>query len=258
MTTLTGMSTLPTASVFGVRFHVITVCDLIGFAVKACSGSEVCIIGNVNVRALNLAYEVPWFKDFINRSQLVFCDGIGVVLGARLLGQNVAAQNRMTCPDYLEALAERCAEEGRTLFLLAGRLGIAEKAAKMLLDKHPNLTIGHHHGYFEKQGPQNETVLGILEKFKPDILYVGFGMPIQEKWILDNYDRLHSKVIMPLGACLDFYTGELYRGPRWMTDYGLEWLGRLFTESPKRVWGRYIIGNPLFLVRVIREKFIGR
>jgi N-acetylglucosaminyldiphosphoundecaprenol N-acetyl-beta-D-mannosaminyltransferase len=84
-------------------------------------------------------------------------------------------------------------------------------------------------------------------------LYVGFGMPLQEDWILRNIDQIDAKVFLPLGACLDFYTGNVYRGPRWMTNYGLEWLTRLVTE-PGRLWERYVIGNPLFFYRVLQER----
>lgn len=250
--------TARSATIFGVRIHVITVCDLINYVMTSAAGTRPVLIEYANVRALNMAYRQPWLKEFLNQADLVFCDGVGVIIGARMLGHVIGLNHRMTCPDYIETLAGRCASEGRSLFLLAARPGIAEKAAVMLAAKFPALKVGQYHGYFDKSGPENEKVLELLDTFRPDVLYVGFGMPIQEKWIIDNRDRLHSKVIMPLGACLDFYTGESYRGPRWLTDIGLEWLGRLLTESPKRVWGRYIIGNPLFLLRVFKEKLIDR
>jgi N-acetylglucosaminyldiphosphoundecaprenol N-acetyl-beta-D-mannosaminyltransferase len=82
---------------------------------------------------------------------------------------------------------------------------------------------------------------------------VGFGMPLQERWILDNINRIEARVFLPLGACLDFYTGNVYRGPRWMTDRGLEWLTRLFTE-PQRLWERYVVGNPLFFYRLLKQR----
>ena len=88
-----------------------------------------------------------------------------------------------------------------------------------------------------------------VKEFKPDILYVGFGMPLQEQWINHNIQKIEAKVFLPLGACLDFYTGSVYRGPSFMTNAGFEWLSRLITE-PKRLWKRYLIGNLEFLYRV--------
>ena len=80
------------------------------------------------------------------------------------------------------------------------------------------------------------------------------GVPAQEFWIEDHFGALDTRIILPLGACLDFYTGQVKRAPRWMTDHGLEWLGRLIIE-PGRLWKRYILGNPLFLYRVLLQKF---
>ena len=116
--------------------------------------------------------------------------------------------------------------------------------------------IGTHHGYFNKTPghPQNEAVIKSINAAKPDILLIGFGMPIQEKWIMENYDRLDVKVFMPVGAAFDYVSGNVRRAPRWMTDHGLEWLGRLIIE-PRRLWKRYIIGIPLFFYRVLLQKF---
>jgi N-acetylglucosaminyldiphosphoundecaprenol N-acetyl-beta-D-mannosaminyltransferase len=242
------------ATIFGVKIHIISVGELIDFIMESAGKDGQTVIENVNVRALNIAYEISWFKDFINQSNLVFCDGVGVILGARLSGYKISMKHRMTCADFLDTLANECAEENRSLFLLAGCPGVAEKAAYMLSLRHPSLKVGYHHGYFRKDGEENENVLDELEKFHPDLLFIGFGMPLQERWISDNLDRLHSRVILPLGACLDIYTGKLFRGPKWMTDNGMEWLGRLFTESPKRVWARYLIGIPLFFYRILKDK----
>jgi N-acetylglucosaminyldiphosphoundecaprenol N-acetyl-beta-D-mannosaminyltransferase len=141
------------------------------------------------------------------------------------------------------------------LFLLAGEPGIVEKAIKKMQVIAPNLSVSGHHGYFNKNNDENESVIAEINKFKPDVLYIGFGMPLQERWILDNFDKIEARVFLPLGACLDFYTDSVYRGPRWLTDNGLEWLTRLVTE-PTRLWERYIIGNPLFFYRILKQKIV--
>jgi N-acetylglucosaminyldiphosphoundecaprenol N-acetyl-beta-D-mannosaminyltransferase len=160
----------------------------------------------------------------------------------------------MTCPDYIEDFAKACERENVSLFLLAGEPGTVDKAIAKLKVVAPNLKVKGHHGYFNKSGKENEFVIQEINKFKPDILYIGFGMPLQERWILNNAEQIDTKVFLPLGACLDFYTGNVNRGPRWMTNSGLEWLTRLVTQ-PQRLWHRYVVGNPLFFYRVLQERF---
>ena len=150
-------------------------------------------------------------------------------------------------------LALACERENVSLFLLAGQPGTVDKAIAKLIAIAPNLKVKGHHGYFEKSGEENEYVIKQINEFKPDVLYIGFGMPLQERWILNNSDRVETKVFLPLGACLDFYTETVYRGPRWMTSCGLEWLSRLITE-PQRLWQRYVIGNPLFFYRILQQQ----
>ncbi|WP_309728813.1 WecB/TagA/CpsF family glycosyltransferase [Chamaesiphon sp. OTE_75_metabat_556] len=239
--------------VLNTRFHKLTVQDLINYIVEAGKLDKKTIVAHVNVRGINFAYQLPWYCNFINNADLVFCDGIGVILGAKILGYEIGSMHRMTCPDYIENLALACEQHNCSLFLLAGSPGITDKAIKKLQAIAPNLSIEGHHGYFDKNGSGNDSVIEKINRFKPDILYIGFGMPLQERWILDNLDKIEARVFLPLGACLDFYTDSVYRGPQWLTDNGFEWLTRLITE-PTRLWERYVVGNPLFLYRVFKQR----
>ncbi|MBD2459684.1 WecB/TagA/CpsF family glycosyltransferase [Oscillatoria sp. FACHB-1407] len=244
------MKTFDEVVVLRTRFHKLTVQDLIQYIVDAAKVDRQTVIGHVNVRGMNFAYELPWYRDFINRADLVFCDGFGVLLGAKACGHCLESKHRMTCPDYIEDLARACEQEQVSLFLLAGRPGVVDKAIAKLEMITPNLRVAGHHGYFDKTGQENDQVIEQINRFRPDVLYVGFGMPMQEQWIRDNQSRIQARVFLPLGACLDFYTGTLYRGPKWMTDAGLEWLSRLLTE-PLRLWDRYLVGNTVFFYRVL-------
>lgn len=202
---------------------------------------------------MNFAFEMPWHQDFLNKADLVFCDGFGVLLGARLSGYSVKSVQRMTCPDYIEDLVLACQKQNISLFLLAGKPGVVDKAITKFLAIAPELQIQGHHGYCDRNGEENDSITQQINKFKPDVLYIGFGMPLQERWIVDNLDRIEARVFLPLGAYLDFYTNSVYRGPRWMTDNGFEWLARLGTE-PQRLWERYTLGNLLFFYRVVRQR----
>lgn len=113
----------------------------------------------------------------------------------------------------------------------------------------PRLALDGHHGYFQKSGPENEAVIGTINRRRPDILYVGMGSPAQEAWIAANMDRLEARVFLPMGAGLDYYSGVRRRGSRWLTGNGAEWLCRLVQE-PRRLWKRYLLGNPIFFARI--------
>jgi N-acetylglucosaminyldiphosphoundecaprenol N-acetyl-beta-D-mannosaminyltransferase len=245
----------PEINILNTKFHKLTVHDLIEYIINAANIDKKTVIAHTNVRGMNFAYQLPWYRNFINNADLVFSDGVGTILGAKMLGYEMDSIHRMTCPDYIENLVLACERQNVSLFLLAGAPGIIDKAIEKMKVIAPNLTVAGHHGYFNKSGDENETVIAEINKFKPDVLYIGFGMPLQERWILDNLDKIEARVFLPLGACLDFYTDSVYRGPRWLTDNGLEWLTRLVTE-PTRLWERYIIGNPLFFYRVFKQKIV--
>ena len=136
---------------------------------------------------------------------------------------------------------------------------MAEKAAVQLRARFPQLRIqGAYHGYFDKSPghPENKATLEAIRAAQPDILLVGFGMPAQEKWLQENWERLDVSVAITVGALFEYISGELARGPRWMTENYLEWLARLII-SPRRYAKRYLRDNPLFLVRILKQRFFG-
>ena len=118
------------------------------------------------------------------------------------------------------------------------------------------MIAGTSHGYFNKEAysAENQAVIESINKSRPNILIVGFGMPMQEKWLNENWQSIDSNIALTGGAVFDYISGELKRGPKWMTEHGLEWLARMLIE-PKRLWKRYFIGNPKFLFHVILQRF---
>jgi N-acetylglucosaminyldiphosphoundecaprenol N-acetyl-beta-D-mannosaminyltransferase len=210
------------------------------------------IVSYVNIHTLNLAYELKWYKDFLNQADLVYCDGFGVILGAILAARNIKLEHRQTCPDWIEALAAACEEKELSIFYLASDCHVLQASLEKLRQRFPRLKIAGHHGYFSKYGYENEQVIGRINQFKPDILGVGFGMPTQEAWIKANKGKIEANVFISIGGCLDYYSDSVFRGPRFFTDHGFEWLVRLIV-NPRRLWRRYIIGNPLFFFRLLKE-----
>ncbi|MFC2171024.1 WecB/TagA/CpsF family glycosyltransferase [Acidobacteriota bacterium] len=212
------------------------------------------LVLNVNVNALNLSCENPWMRHFLNQGDIVFCDGFGVILGSRILGRSIP--QRITYADWLWEFSEFAQAKEMTFFFLGGRPGVAEKAADKLKERFPRLQIdGIHHGYFDKAPgcQENEAVIRRINKISPNVLLVAFGMPLQERWLMENWPNLDAGIALTGGAVFDYISGDLRRAPRWMTEYGLEWLGRLMIE-PSRLWRRYLLGNPLFLWRIFKQR----
>ena len=242
-------------TIFGVGIDKLTSGHLLQLITTVDPNRQI-VIANVNVHGLNIAYTNEAYRQFLKKADAVFNDGFGVAWGAKILGYSMESQYRSTCADWIECLASLCQQKNLGIFLLAGEPGVASEASEKLKAKFPDLRIGSHHGFFQHSGPENENIIKTINEFAPEILYVGLGMPLQEFWIDNNRALLNAKVILPLGACLDIYTGRKSRAPKWMTEHGLEWLGRLWFE-PRRVWKRYLIGNPLFLIRALWERIGG-
>ncbi len=213
------------------------------------------IVLNVNAHCLNLCHEDKGLREFFAAADVVFCDGAGVRLAARMLGARLP--QRITYADWLPRLASLAEERGFSLFFLGARPGVAGEAARRLHRSHPDLTIaGVRHGFFDHRvgSPENEEVVARINAARPDVLLLGLGMPLQERWLMENGRRLDFGVALTGGAVFDYASGRLRRGPRLLTDNGFEWLARLLVE-PRRLWRRYLLGNPLFLARVLAQRW---
>jgi len=118
--------------------------------------------------------------------------------------------------------------------------------------------VGTAQGFFNKSpgNPESEAVLEQINQARPNILLVGFGMPVQEQWLKDNWGCIQANVAMTCGALFEYVAGDLKRGPAWMTDHYLEWLARLLI-SPRRYTRRYVRDNPLFLYHIFKQRFSG-
>ena len=209
------------------------------------------IIPNVNIHGINLANKFMWLKEFRNSKRIVFCDGQGVILGARMLGKSIP--ERIPVTEWLWNLSSYCAKNKFSIFFIGSKQDIVERAAERLSNRYPELMIkGVYHGFFDKDGIENEQVISIINQTKPDILVVAFGMPLQEKWLKDNWKRIDAKVFLIGGACFDYVSGYLKRGPKILNDNGLEWFCRLLIE-PRRLWKRYLIGNSIFFFNILKE-----
>lgn len=244
---------IPVFTIFDVNLFFLDKSQILEIIQRSLCSSQKAVINNANIHALNLSFNNIEFKQVLNKSQLVFCDGYGLVLAARLAGVK-GALTRSTPPDFIEDICHWCEENSRSLFFLGGIPGVALKATELLQLKYPKLKIYSHHGYFDKQknSEGNRVVINEINKIKPDLLLVGFGMPEQELWIEENKQILDVKIFMSVGGAFDYISGYKLRAPQFLSNNCLEWLWRLVLE-PRRLWRRYILGIPLFFYRFFRD-----
>jgi N-acetylglucosaminyldiphosphoundecaprenol N-acetyl-beta-D-mannosaminyltransferase len=200
----------------------------------------------VNAHVVNQAQVTPGLAEALRRADLVYCDGYGVRLAARV-------PHRMTGADWIWELARLCELAGHPLYLLGSEPPVARKAATRLRRSYPQLdVVGAHHGFFDLDSPHNERVIEHINAHRPRVVLVGMGTPKQELWVDRYADRLGGAVVWTVGALFDIVSGRTPRAPRWLADNGLEWIFRLAIE-PQRMWRRYLLGNPAFLKRVLDE-----
>lgn len=240
--------------ILGVGVTPLTQWEYIEAIIEAAKEKHRIVISYANIHAVNLANAIPWFRELLNRSDIVFCDGVGLLLGVRILGSRLP--ERFTIPDWMPVLAERCCMEGLSIYFLGAQPGVAAEAAAALGRKYSGLRVaGADHGHFDHTpgSVESEAVLERVNASGADILLIAFGQPIQEQWLWQHHQRLNPTVLIPVGATFDYLAGTVRRGPRWMTDNGLEWLARLVFE-PRRLWRRYVYGNPLFFLRVLQQR----
>ena len=208
----------------------------------------------VNAHCLNVAGGRADYREALRDAAAVYGDGVGVRLAGWLLGRPV--RDNVNGTDLLPRLCEEAARRGLSLFLLGAQPGVAEEMARRLRERWPTLRIaGTRHGYFTPT--EEPALLDEIAASGAHLLLVALGVPAQELWLTRTRARLKAGAALGVGGLFDFYSGRVARAPRWMRRAGLEWFWRLLQE-PRRLARRYLVGNPLFLLRVLGQRVRGR
>jgi N-acetylglucosaminyldiphosphoundecaprenol N-acetyl-beta-D-mannosaminyltransferase len=237
--------------ILGVGVDPLSASDLMPTIERMIANGAQNTIAYANVHVLNQAQNDRRLQDFLNAADLVYCDGNGVRLGARVLGQTLPS--RMTGADWIWDLAATA--EGRwRCYWIGGEPGVTAAAAEALQAQYPRLHIQTDHGFHRRDGPANAACIQKINQFDPHIVLVGMGTPEQEHWVLERRDQLRAPVVWCLGATADFVAGRVSRGPKWLTQHA-EWLSRLVAQ-PGHLWRRYLVGNSVFMVRVLRSRWM--
>ncbi|PCJ21099.1 MAG: hypothetical protein COB02_00495 [Candidatus Cloacimonadota bacterium] len=202
---------------------------------------------NVNIHAMNLLHKDKDFFELMKSSDCVFCDGEGVRIAANFKGANIPY--KITYADWMNQFLPYCEQKKHRLFFLGSDADTLKLSVNKVKQDYSKLNLVGSLDGFQSYEKIKKT---LLEK-KPEIIIVGMGMPLQEKVIRKLKLDHVCGVFLSGGAVFDYVSGSVKRAPKWMIILKLEWLFRLF-QNPKRLFYRYIIGNPLFYLRVILNK----
>lgn len=204
-------------------------------------------IAFVNADCINISARNDTYRDRLRAMDMVLVDGIGMRIAGKVLGQVI--QDNVNGTDLFPQLCERLNVIGSKLFLLGAKPGVAESVGQWVTRHYPKVeVVGTRHGYFSAS--EEACVREEINLSKADVLLVAFGVPLQEDWIVRNMPQIGVSVAMGVGGLFDFYSGRIPRAPAILRACGFEWVYRLMQE-PARMWRRYVIGNPLFLARVL-------
>ncbi len=232
--------------VLGVGFDNMTMDQAVAEGVRLMNTEGAHYVVTPNPEIVETCREDPEAMEAVQGADLVIADGIGVIYGAKLLGTPL--KQKLPGIEFAQNLMGRMAQNGKTLFLLGAKPGVAEEAARRLREQYPGLTIvGTYDGYFKEDGPVVEEI----RRSGADVVFVCLGAPKQEKWMRANGEATGAHLLLGLGGCLDVFSGTVQRAPEIYQKLGLEWFHRLL-KNPSRV-GR-MMKLPLFLVHVVGEK----
>lgn len=240
----------PSYKFMGVSVNPLTLSQLNSLVGQAILENRKVILANHNLHSVYIFHHDAKMRQYYAEAEYVHVDGMALILLGRCLGAALSRIHRVTYVDWLMPLVAEAERFNWRIFYLGSKPGTAEKGAKVLIDRFPNLKIATADGYFDSrpESSENRRIVNAINAFQPNILFVGMGMPRQEYWILDNFSSLSVNVVLPSGATMDYLTGTIPTPPRWAGQFGIEWLVRLLSE-PGRLWRRYLF-EPWSLLRI--------
>jgi exopolysaccharide biosynthesis WecB/TagA/CpsF family protein len=205
----------------------------------------------INADCLNKTFENKEYKKILKNKDILLADGSGVNMACNIL--KTPLQENLNGTDMLPFICNLASSNKYKIFLLGAKEGVAQKMKEELELKYPNIQIvGCNQGFLEDENSCTK-VLKKINNLQTDILFVAMGAPSQETFIEKYKDRISAKITLGVGGLFDFYSTNTKRAPLYIRELGFEWVYRMIQE-PKRMWKRYILGNPLFLYRVFKYK----
>jgi exopolysaccharide biosynthesis WecB/TagA/CpsF family protein len=206
----------------------------------------------VNAHCLNLASRDAVYRQILNQADIIYPDGIAVVWACRFLSG--LRLQKITGREWIVDFCEQAIAHQLGVYILAGKPGVARRAAEKMLHRWPTLRIcGCADGFFAEKSEGD--IFQEIAISQPRVVFVGMGTPAQEKWVNAHRDEINAPVVWAVGALFDYIAGMERPVPPLLNTLALEWLWRLIMD-PRGKWRRYVIGNPLFVARVLRQKLM--
>lgn len=215
------------------------------------------LINTVNAHSFNVAQKDDLFADALKNGDYLIPDGASIVKACKLLNAKSQPKERIAGWDLFQIEMEKLNTKGGKCFFM----GSSEKVLNLIKEKaaveYPNIIVDTYSPPYKPvfSVEDNAAIIKAINDANPDLLWIGMTAPKQEKWTYSHWKDLDIHChVGTIGAVFDFYAGTSQRAPKWWQEHSLEWLYRLIKE-PKRMWRRYVLGNPLFLWNVMKEKF---
>jgi N-acetylglucosaminyldiphosphoundecaprenol N-acetyl-beta-D-mannosaminyltransferase len=224
--------------------------DWIDAMVAARQRGYVCVC---NVHAVMASAEDPKLRSALLGSSLNVPDGQPLVWALNLLGQSLP--DRVYGPELMARSCARAAGSGQRMYLYGGRnQGALVQLALNLRQRYPGIRIvgGYSPPHRPLTGEEREAVIKEINGSRADVVWVGIGVPKQEKWMAEMRGELEAPVLVGVGAAFDFHAGLVPQAPNLLQESGLEWAYRLAHE-PRRLWRRYPRYNPRFVGAFARQ-----
>jgi exopolysaccharide biosynthesis WecB/TagA/CpsF family protein len=240
--------------IFGLRIRNSTLPEASALLVDAASAGVRQRVFFVNAHCVNVAARDKAYLAALNAADLLFADGSGMRMAAKLA--NIRLRDNVNGTDLFPIVCRDAAAGGVSIALLGARPGVAKRCGENMAHRFPGLQVAlTHHGYLADVDAA--PLIREINSSGAGILFVAMGVPSQELWIRQYANQLRVPVLLGVGALFDFYSGAVSRAPVLIRTMGMEWLYRFLLE-PRRMFSRYILGNPLFIGRALMLRALGR
>ncbi len=224
------------------------------------------LINTINAHSYNVAQKDQEFAEALRGGDYLIPDGSSIVKACRWLKGKSQPKERIAGWDLFAFEMQRMnvndnVNKNENVKKRVMFMGSSEKVLRLIRERvavdYPNLEVVTYSPPYKKEFSEedNQTIIKAINEAKPDLLWIGMTAPKQEKWTYRHWQELNINChVGTIGAVFDFFAGTAQRAPLWWQEHGLEWLYRLIKE-PRRMWRRYVIGNPLFIWNILKEKY---